>query len=282
MKHVDLGAGLAIFVSERFIGNGPPMASLASRLAAARLDGGTVTLSDDETPRDSDQAYALQAEVFSYLGAASDAWKVGSTSPESQAKLGTTEPGAARVPAQFRFHAGEAVPVYASHDLWVEGEFALRLGCDLPPRKALYTHGELTDAIDGVAPSLEVVGSRLAEGIAHGGRFGVTADGGANVALSTGAVVTDWGRFDLPNHRLKLFCNGEEVADGLGSRALGDPLNVMVWIANHLRGSEGLKAGEMVSTGTCTGLIRVAPGDSLMADFGAVGLIEVRLVAAGA
>jgi 2-keto-4-pentenoate hydratase len=95
-------------------------------------------------------------------------------------------------------------------------------------------------------------------------------------------MVTDWRRFDLPNHRLKLFCNGEEVADGLGSRALGDPLNVMVWIANRLRGGEGLKAGEIVSTGTCTGLIRVAPGDFLMADFGAIGLIKARLVAAGA
>jgi 2-keto-4-pentenoate hydratase len=257
------------------------MPSFANRLAAARLDGSTVTATAAEGPANGVEAYAMQAEVFSHLGPASDAWKVGSTSPEAQAKLGTTEPGAARVPARFRFHAGDAIPVHAAHDLWIEAEFALRLGADLPPRAAAYTHGEVSAAIDGVAPSLEVVGSRLTGGIAKGGRFRVTADGGANVALGTGRVITDWRRFALPSHGVTLFRNGEEVAAGVGSRALGDPVNVMVWIANHLRTGSGLKAGEMVSTGTCTGLIRVTPGDILAADFGPIGALEVRLVDAG-
>lgn len=257
------------------------MSSLANRLAAARLEGSTVTSSEAEAPSNATEAYALQAEVFAHLGPASDAWKVGSTSPESQAKLGTTEPGSARVPARFRFYSGDAAPVFAAHDLWIEGEFALRLGDDLPPREAPYTRGEVIEAIDGVAPSLEVVGSRLVEGIAQGGRFRVTADGGANVTLNTGEVITDWRRFDLPSHMLHLFQNGREVASGPGGRALGDPVNVMLWLANHLRESEGLKAGEMVSTGTCTGLIRVVPGDILVADFGAIGSVEARLVDAG-
>jgi 2-keto-4-pentenoate hydratase len=253
------------------------MSSFTDQLAAARLEGTTVSASAEEGPRDALEAYAMQAEVFGHLGPASNAWKVGSTSPESQAKLGTNEPGSARVPARYNFASGAPVPVFTAHDLWIEGEFALRLGQDLPPREAMYSRAEVEAAIDGVAPALEVVGSRLAEGIAKGGRFRVTADGGANVSLSTGAVVSDWRRFDLPRHELRLSINGEQVATGVGERALGDPVNVMIWLANHLRGSVGLKAGEIVSTGTCTGLIRVAPGDHLSADFGEIGVVEVPL-----
>lgn len=258
------------------------MSAFTDRLATARLEGTTVSAGAAEGPSDAAEAYAMQAEVFHHLGPASNAWKVGSTSPESQAKLGTNEPGSARVPARFNFASGAAVPVFAAHDLWIEGEFALRLGKDLPPRAGIYTREEVEAAIDGVAPALEVVGSRLAEGIAKGGRFRVTADGGANVSLTLGAVVADWRRFDLPAHELRLSINGETVAVGKGERALGDPVNVMTWLANHLRGSVGLKAGEIVSTGTCTGLIRVAPGDRLSADFGDIGVVEAPLTDARA
>jgi 2-keto-4-pentenoate hydratase len=258
------------------------MTSFTDRLAAARLEGDTVSASQDEGPMDAAAAYAMQAEVFKHLGPASRAWKVGSTSPESQAKLGTTEPGAARVPARFNFASGDLVPVFSAHDLLIEGEFALRLGKDLAPRDREYSRDEVIDAIDGVAPALEVVGSRLAEGIAKGGRFRVTADGGANVSLTTGAVVSDWRQFDLPSHALRLLINGEEAAVGVGERALGDPVNVMIWIANHQRAKDGLKAGEIVSTGTCTGLIRVKPGDVLTADFGGIGIVEAPLTAASA
>ena len=258
------------------------MSSFTDQLAAARLEGTTVRAGAVEGPDGALEAYAMQAEVFAHLGPASNAWKVGSTSPESQAKLGTNEPGSARVPARFNFTSGASVPVFAAHDLWIEGEFALRLGRDLPPREAQYTRDEVEVAIDGVAPVLEVVGSRLAEGIANGGRFRVTADGGANVSLITGEVISNWRRFDLPGHELCLTVNGQTVAVGKGDRALGDPVNVMLWLANHLRGSEGLKAGEIVSTGTCTGLIRVAPGDRLSADFGDIGMVEALLTDASA
>ena len=258
------------------------MTSFTDRLAAARLEGGTVSASQEEGPTDAAAGYAMQAKVFKLLGPASNAWKVGSTSPESQAKLGTNEPGAARVPARYSYASGEPVPVFAAHDLWIEGEFALRLGKDLAPRETAYGRDEVEDAIDGVAPALEVVGSRLSEGIAEGGRFRVTADGGANVSLTIGAVISDWRRFDLPSHPLHLSINGAEVAAGMGERALGDPVNVMIWLANHQRATVGLKAGEIVSTGTCTGLIRVAPGDLPSADFGEIGIVEARLTDASA
>ncbi|MBC8451604.1 MAG: hypothetical protein H8D70_00090 [Rhodospirillaceae bacterium] len=34
-------------------------------------------------------------------------------------------------------------------------------------------------------------------------------------------------------------------------------------------------AGEIISTGTCTGLLDVAPGDAVVADFGELGAVEI-------
>ena len=254
------------------------MLSLSSRLAAARLSGNLVDVEPDEGPENLNAAYVIQKEVTDLLSPISNSWKVGSTSLEAQKKLGTTEPGAARIPNQFRFNDSATIPVFASHDLWVESEFAVRLGVDLPPRDFPYVYTEVISAINGVAPALEFVGSRLRGGIAKSGRFNATADGGANVALCIGGVTADWEHIDLPNQRANLCVNNQEMASGLGSNALGNPINVMVWIANHLRLSTGIKAGEIVSTGTCTGLIRVAAGDQIMADFGEIGRVSAQLI----
>ena len=254
------------------------MLSLSKRLASARLDGALVTVEPNEEPKSLQEAYQVQKEVNSLLSPSSNAWKVGSTSEEAQLKLGTTEPGAARVPEQFKFRDGDKIPVFFSHDLWVEGEFAISIGKDLPPREQPYIYEEVYSAIDGVAPSLEFVGSRLKNGLAGSGRLSVTADGGANVALSVGQVVHDWVDVDLPTQRVSLTLNGTEVASGVGSNALKDPINVVLWLANHKRVYQGLLAGEIISTGTCTGLTKVAPGDWVRAEFGPIGSINTWLV----
>ena len=125
------------------------------------------------------------------------------------------------------------------------------------------------------------MGSRLKNGLAGSGRLSVTADGGANVALCVGQVVHDWVNVDLPTQRVSLTLNGTEVASGVGSNALGDPINVVLWLANHKRVSQGLFAGEIISTGTCTGLTKVAPGDRVRAEFGPIGSINTWLVDQG-
>jgi 2-keto-4-pentenoate hydratase len=46
-------------------------------------------------------------------------------------------------------------------------------------------------------------------------------------------------------------------------------------MVNWLRGrGKTLKAGEFVSTGTCTGHFFSAPGDHLIADFGEIGQVS--------
>jgi 2-keto-4-pentenoate hydratase len=103
----------------------------------------------------------------------------------------------------------------------------------------------------------------------------MTANGGANVVLITGPWKTDWRALDLRTHRVAIRINDNERGRGEGARALGDPMNVMVWLANQQsKSGRGLKAGDIVST--CTGLDGVKPGDHVLADFGSLGSVEAK------
>ncbi len=52
----------------------------------------------------------------------------------------------------------------------------------------------------------------------------------------------------------------------------------LTWIANnHGAQGEGLKAGQVVTTGVCGLPSPIAPGDRIMADFGSLGHVEVTL-----
>ena len=255
------------------------MSREAELLWNARRTGGVVDAGDVEEPATTEAAYALQDEIGRLAGLDVIGFKVGSTSAEAQRILGTTEPGSGPIFAPFLYTSTASIPIAPAHVPAVEGEFGFRLGQDLPPRDAAYDREEVADAIEAVTGAIEVVGTRIAGGLAGKGRFLVTADGGANIALCTGAWTSDWRSLDLKSHQVSLSINGEPRGSGRGELALGDPMNVMVWLANQQSEfGRGLKAGDVVSTGTCTGLDSVAPGDRLVADYGSLGLVEVSFV----
>ncbi|MBS0241017.1 MAG: fumarylacetoacetate hydrolase family protein [Proteobacteria bacterium] len=251
---------------------------LAQRLWEARRDGALVDRDGLIAPETSEASYAVQAEIVRLSGERSRGFKVGSTSKEAQAKLGTTEPGSAPLLARWFHESPARIALVPGQDPSLEGEFAFRLGADLPPRGEPYEMSEVRAAIEAVAPAIEVVGSRIRGGLGGVGRFLSTADCGVNIALVVGA----WSPFrpdtDLRDHGVAMLVNGETRGSGTGARALGDPLNVMVWLANQQSAwRRGLKRGDVVSTGTCTGLDSVRPGDRALADFGALGNVEIAL-----
>lgn len=254
------------------------MKNLAAALWNARRDGAVVEPSDHQEPSSDQEAYAVQAEVLRLSGQATRGFKVGSTSAEAQALLGTSEPGSCPVLETAYYDAPANVTVAPEHMPALEGEFAFRLGRDLPPREVEYTDAELRDAIDAVAGAIEVVGTRYKGGLAGKGRFLTTADFGANIALVVGPWTSEWRGLDLKSHAVTMHVNGAAKGQGTGSRALGDPINVMIWLANQQsKRGRGLLAGDVVSTGTCTGLDGVQPGDQVAADFGPLGMVELQL-----
>ena len=255
------------------------MDSLAARLWAARQSGTVIAPGDIVEPASNEEAYAVQAEIVALSGLDVKGFKVGSTSAEAQRILGTDEPGSGAIFAPYLHESPARVTLSAAHMPAIEGEFGFRLGRDLAPREEPYGYEDMQPAIEAVAGSVEVVGTRIEGGLAGKGRFLVTADGGANIALITGAWQTDWQGIDLKAHRVAVHINGQPGGAGEGARALGDPINVLVWLANQQsKFGRGLKAGDIVSTGTCTGLDGVKPGDHVVADYGSLGQVEIDFV----
>jgi 2-keto-4-pentenoate hydratase len=249
--------------------------NLARILWDARRLGYTVDAAACTLPKTKEEAYAVQDAIVELSGLPRSGYKVGSTSREAQRLLGTDEPGAGVLLGPYVQDSPARVAVVPASMPAVEGEFAFRLVRDLPPRASAYAMPEVAGAIGSVAGAIEVVGTRFSGGLSGKGRLLTTADCGVNIALVTGAWAM-WSAQDLRSHQVTLTINGVEKGSGTGSRALGDPLNVLLWLANYQSTRQvGLEAGEIVSTGTCTGLDTVHPGDVARADFGALGTVEI-------
>ena len=251
------------------------LSDLARQLWKARRLGHTIDAVRSDLPKTKAEAYAIQETIVALSGMPRCGYKVGSTSKEAQQLLGTDEPGAGVLLSAFVHDSPARVALVPRHMPAVEGEFAFRMGRDLPARNLPYRPDEIITAVNGVAGAIEVVGTRFAGGLQGKGGLLTTADGGVNIALATGR----WAEFhgqDFRSHAVVMAINGVEKGAGTGSRALGDPLEVLLWLANHLssRGM-GLRKGDIVSTGTCTGLDAVHPGDVVRADFGTLGLVEI-------
>jgi len=74
--------------------------------------------------------------------------------------------------------------------------------------------------------------------------------------------------------------NGVEKTRGRGANVLGSPLQALLWLANALsQMGRGLAAGDLVTTGCCTDILELAPGDSATADFGPLGQVTVEFPA---
>ncbi len=225
-------------------------------------------------------AYSIQAEIAALMADTQVGWKVGSTSKEAQAKLATDEPGAGPLFARYCYTSGEDVAIFSAHRAYVEAEFAFRLSRDITGADAA-DHATLSKCVASVIPSIEVVGSRYRNGLDGIGRELITADGGANMAFVVGSDVLDHPLDTLSSQVVTLDVNGRRVASGCGERALGHPLNVLQWLVSHCdhRGLS-LREGDVITTGTCTGLVSVAPADRVTASFGALGNVHATFVAA--
>ncbi len=259
------------------------MTDLAQQLWQARQTGTVIDAASITPPATIEAAYAIQRQIVALSGAKVRGFKIGSTSIEAQRLLGTTEPGSAALLEPYVYESPATVAISPPHMAAVEGEFAFKLARDLPARPAPHTRDEVLAAVGAVAGAIEVVGTRFAGGLAGKGRLLTTADGGVNIGCVFGRWVTDWRRLNLPTHVVAMRINGRTMGSGTGARALGDPVNVLVWLAEQQsRRGRGLLAGDMIATGTCTGLDAVQPDDQATADFGALGTIDVAFRTFGA
>jgi 2-keto-4-pentenoate hydratase len=83
------------------------------------------------------------------------------------------------------------------------------------------------------------------------------------------------GARDLVEERPVITLRGQRYV-GHGKNVLGDPRIALAWLANELRElGVTLRAGEVVTTGTCHPPLPIQSGDVFAADFGVLGKVSV-------
>ncbi len=160
-----------------------------------------------------------------------------------------------------------------------EVEFAFRMGQHLRPRQSDYEMEEVLAAVDALHPAIEIPDSRL-ENFAAVGAPQLIADNACAHWFVLGAEATrDWRSLDLSEHQAIGRVLGKVEHQGKGANVLGDPRLALTWLANELsRFGIPLRAGQVVTTGTCVTPLEIEQGDEVFASLGTLGELSVRFV----
>lgn len=252
---------------------------LADMLAAARRDGRQVAGLDPAlVPADIAAGYATNALVAAALGWEVLGWKIAGTTPAMREKLRVDAPIYGRTYRRFVARSGVRIPHAELLDPLVESEFFVTLGADLPPRDAPWTMAEVAAAVASVHAGIEVAECRFPMA-ALPPLPAILADGSASGRYVYGEEIADW-RSRIATMPVVLEVDGVPRRFGSGADVMGDPLAPLLWLAEERRLlGEGMRQGEMVSTGSTTGMFPVKAGQSMRAVFG--DSAEVRIAFAG-
>jgi 2-keto-4-pentenoate hydratase len=206
-------------------------------------------------------------------------WKIAATSEAGQKHINVDGPLAGRLLQNRVLAPDSAVELGGNIMRVAEAEFAFRFGRDLPPRPAAYECREVTAAVDGLHLSLEIPDSRYRDFTTVGADQLIADTACACWLVAAPSAYPDWRSLDLKRHRVEAYVNGVLAASGSGVAALGDPVVALTWLVNEVAAfAGGIKAGDLVTTGTCLKPVTIAPGDEVRLDYGALGTLAARIV----
>ena len=252
---------------------------LSQLLWTARVNGHCISYSEGNWLKHIDESYLVQREIEKLSNIARVGWKVGATNKEIQKILKINEPATAPILQSYYFQSPAELVVFSEQNPLVESEFSFHMKHDLQPRKKPYQLSEIIEAVDAVYPAIELVGSRFQGGLSNIGALRLISDMVGNMAFIAGCPTTEWTQIDLDKHQMSLYKNGKLMTSGQGSNLIGGPLSVLEWTVNHLsKMNICLMSGETITTGTCTTPIPVISGDTIVSDFGQLGVIELKLL----
>jgi 2-keto-4-pentenoate hydratase len=230
---------------------------------------------------DADAGYAIQAAAAAIRtgerGERRIGYKIGATNQLAKDMLGLTEPFFGRIFADTAAPSGTTWALREGIDLVAEPEIALRLGRNLPPAGARFDAAAMEDATEALLPVIEIVTCCFAPWTQAGAPL-LTADNGAPGGWVHGAAVEDWTGFDPLETEVTAHGVADGPLTGAGRAVDGGPFGAAAWLANRLASQGiGLNAGDVISTGTVTAPIALDRGQSLSADFGALGSVSVQI-----
>lgn len=226
------------------------------------------------------EAYDIQAALVSAKLAAGrrrTGWKIGLTSRAMQDALKIETPDSGVLFDDMHFDSGSEVPKRRFIQPRVEAEIAFIMGTDLTEKP---TREEVLAATAAVAPSLEILDTRIVRRDPDSGTLRVVtdtiADNAANAGIIVGPERHDPAAVDLRWTGAIVSRDGVVEETGLGAAVLDDPIVSVVWLAERLA-TQGarIRAGEVVLSGSFIRPIEAPPGSRIEADFGPFGHVGI-------
>ena len=204
-------------------------------------------------------------------------WKIGLTSKAMQDALKIDTPDSGVLFDDMLFETGATVPKGRFIQPRIEAEIAFVMGADLGPAPS---RADVIAATEAVAPSLEILDTRIHRADPATGTLRVItdtiADNAANAGIVLGAV-RHAPQMDLRWVGAIVTRDGEVEETGLGAGVLNDPPTGIVWLAERLaKVGQQIRKGDVVLSGSFIRPLEAPPGSRIEADFGPFGHVAIR------
>jgi 2-keto-4-pentenoate hydratase len=249
----------------------------ASRTLHDHWRAGTKLANLDASQRPSDRAegYAIQAAIENHATGNLFGWKIAATSEAGQKHINVAGPMAGRILPDTVIPDGGTASMAGNEMRVGEPEFAFRMARDLPPRSAPYTVQQVLDAVGTLHPAIEIPDSRFADFVSAGAAQIIADNACAHLFVLGEPTTANWRALDLVEEKPVVTLRGQQFI-GHGRNVLGDPRVALAWLANELSLlGVTLRAGQIVTTGTCHPPLPIQSGDVFAADFGMLGKVSV-------
>jgi len=232
-------------------------------------------LTNGHRPLTREDGYAIQARLERRSAFPLFGWKIAATSKAGQAHIAVDGPLAGRLLKERAFESGATVPFGHNHMRVAEAEFAFRMARDLTPQWGPFSTGEVMAAVATLHPAIEIPDSRFADFVSAGEAQIIADNACAHLFVLGPPTSANWRVLDLVEEKPVITLRNQRYV-GHGKNVLGDPRVALAWLANELRQlGLTLRAGEVVTTGTCHPPLPIQSGDLVAADFQALGMVSV-------
>ena len=227
---------------------------------------------------DLDKAYAVQ-EINNSLRIAQGARivgsKIGLTSKAVQKQLGVDQPDFGVLWHDTEILNGGEISMKELMQPRAEAEIAFVLGKDLD--KDVMTSVDILSAIEYALPSIEVVGSRIANWDIK--ITDTIADNASASHWVVGHRPVKLENFDLINCKMKMKNKSKVVSKGVGKACLGSPINAMLWLAQKMKAlGKPMQAGDLILSGAIGPMVTAKAGDHFHVTIEGLGEVSAAFI----
>lgn len=229
-----------------------------------------------------DDAYEIQKAIYkskTTQGRSVIGWKIGLTSKAMQYALNIDIPDSGILFDDMAFGDGSTVAKGRFIQPRIEAEIAFVMKSQVRGPKV--TRDDILAATDYVAPSIEILDSRIKRVDAKSGMtrsvFDTISDNAANGGVVLGSQRHKVDAIDLRWVGAITSRDGQVEETGLGAGVLNDPVQSVVWLAQRMaQYDQHIEPGQIILSGSFIRPVECRPGSQIKADFGSFGSVSVN------